>query len=451
MPYLYTRIKYASWQEKFVLGMYPPPEEKYSTLHGEYKYEFPGTARQADPVLEGMKTTIQGLEVDDIVMANTRITVYNLTQSPPIWPRDRNTNINVKMYAFKTWRYEFPSAVPISIAQYARREILCPENILARENGEWIPFPEWVKKFAQNRFGGDCFGLYSRLEAQRTWWKKRERNGHYFPFQKLPAELRLLILQYALGIDMYPTVVHTRDSTQKIIKSRVVLDPCPHDLNEAIFQVKRLRGEAMKAAWVGTVKYFSSYKASFDWDVKDEWRSSGFSEVVKCTNPPPISNWLSKVYLKFSIGEYFHVLGVFVTNDFPLTEGPTIQMAEGHCALKILGDLKTLVDLTMCFPNPYYAETSPWTRMRCWLPSTQEYPCWKTTVDWILTLAFPFIKNVPNVYLHGCIKEVTKQKWDQILHTEYAERHLPQDQIRSHGFDHEKAQEAVLKLLFSRL
>jgi hypothetical protein len=46
-------------------------------------------------------------------------------------------------------------------------------------------------------------------------------------------------------------------------------------------------------------------------------------------------------------------------------------------------------------------------------------PCSKVVVDWILNLAFPFVKQIPRVRLTGYVKTSVKAKWDAILAKAY--------------------------------
>jgi hypothetical protein len=450
MPYLSTRFKHATWAEKLVVGLYPPPDDKWDTTHQEYTYTFVGPERQVDPVLVGMQTTILELQCEHTEFAPIEVTVRNLTLCPPLWPvTKKNAHIPIKMYAFRRSGDEFPRAVPVSIANRNKKGVLSPDRILVRIDGMWRPVKEWLTDWLQDR---SQFWKGSKLEAQQKWWKKMQyQTGKFFPFWRLPKELRLQILQHALGSDIHPRV-HYMLSTKNY---RVILgSPGENTLwtyntlslyyedlkqyeqrsdfpNYAVFRVsKQFYKEAMTAGWVGTPKQFS-------------WTCT-LKDVLGCPNPPPVPNWLSIVYLEFSMSEYFDMFGVQVT--------PSIRINPARCQGKVLQQMNTLTELTFHFPNPHESHDyeNPWGMTVKWNESFQavikgmrKYPCWKTIVDWILVFAFPFIKHVPKVHLRGCIKTAVKHKWAHLLDIEFANRNLSAGEKRTAGFDYGHAVEAI--------
>lgn len=66
----------------------------------------------------------------------------------------------------------------------------------------------------------------------------------------------------------------------------------------------------------------------------------------------------------------------------------------------------------------------------------QCYPCQKTVVDWIMTVAFPFIKDIPNVWLSGAVNTTSKKKWKYILNANYKVP-LKKDSFRGFDFHNE--------------
>lgn len=51
--------------------------------------------------------------------------------------------------------------------------------------------------------------------------------------------------------------------------------------------------------------------------------------------------------------------------------------------------------------------------------------CSRTVVDWILTLAHPFIKHIPTVLLTRCITFTVRSRWETILDIEYRDKNDP--------------------------
>jgi hypothetical protein len=470
MPYLDTRIKHAAWQQKFALGMYPPPADKKYTTQKEYRYKLIGPESQVDPVLVGIKTTVQTLEQENMDVATVAIKVQNLTLSPPIWPlQKKNKDINVKMYAFRLGWDEFPYAAPVSIADRDKKGILSPDRILVRDEGKWLPVKEWLTDLAV--YGHPWL---TDLEAHQMWWKKREQNGKSFQFNGLPGELQLQILQHALGTNISPSVENMRTSSEGDFAPHVVLGsiqnrrqwlnqsslgdgsgfdrveyqkrventPFP---NLAVLLVnKQMRRDALKAGWVGTVKYFSSHTNDFRGDWGGSWgRDSHFKNVLECSKAPTPMNWLSRIHLDLTIKEYFAILGVTVT--------PAIHLNQEHCTMKLLQGITTLTHLSLQFPDPHRTSTSdnPWydflVESTGYTGASKSGACWKVLIDWILTFAFPLVKHVPNIQLHGCIKTATKYKWTRIFDAEYDERELPLDRNRTHSFDYDEVLKTILE------
>jgi hypothetical protein len=57
--------------------------------------------------------------------------------------------------------------------------------------------------------------------------------------------------------------------------------------------------------------------------------------------------------------------------------------------------------------------------------------------EWILTFAFPYIKNIPHVTLDGCIKTAVRKRWDFILADEYNNRELDYPRIHDYNWEEE--------------
>lgn len=453
MPYLETRMKGLSSDQRLVLRLCPPPSDKLGTTQWEYKYKLVGTPRQNDPVLYAIRSAVRQLEKDNICMAGAGIRVQNLLSSPPIWPLvPGNVNCAVKLYAFKKQWEEFPRAISVTIGDRwsGNPSYLAADRLLVRKGRKWKPLKAWLVEWAEEYEYGHI--AYNANDAMCKWWGK---NGKTFRFVDLPPELRLHVLKYVLGGQIRPHTQSHYQTGQKIVVLGSMNQNNPHGSvfkssecftldrmarrhavarvpfpNYAIFRVsKQVRDEASQAGWKGTTKYFHGLHY--------------FSEVVRCPNPPDIEGWLSKVYLDLSITEYFRLFGVQAT--------PRILRQPGLCQGELFRSIPKL-DLTLSFRSPYIDDgENPWSKFigNNWgqhsfqgqFGNMRKFPCYRIVVDWILTFAFPFVKNITNVRLSGCIKTAIKQKWNHILETEYRER---KEDNRTHGFDWEEAMEAIL-------
>jgi hypothetical protein len=144
--------------------------------------------------------------------------------------------------------------------------------------------------------------------------------------------------------------------------------------------------------------------------------------------------WLNHVQLNLSLSQYFDLFGVNIS--------PVVHILATASRGALLQNTPGLKHLELCFSNPYESE-SPWYGFydsfgsRTWFLLDPKYlgmekhPCQKTTVDWVLTFAFSFIKDISKVHLSGSIKNSTKKKWYYILEREYRERKYD---FRTHGY-----------------
>jgi hypothetical protein len=188
---------------------------------------------------------------------------------------------------------------------------------------------------------------------------------------------------------------------------------------------KQVRAEALQAGWVGTWKHFKSDTVCY--------------KVLTCAISPVTLNWLAKVELDFDFDQWFEFLGMAIGEPgFPQFSNPTAQ----H-----LGNIRTLKHLCLVFPHPSYA----WGTMRQfartevfynYIRAMEASACHREVVEWILTLIFPFVKDIPRVTLDLFIKTDQKERWEDILHTEYLQRN---EDYRTHGYMHTEAMRNVLR------
>ncbi|KAF2659956.1 hypothetical protein K491DRAFT_688810 [Lophiostoma macrostomum CBS 122681] len=184
---------------------------------------------------------------------------------------------------------------------------------------------------------------------------------------------------------------------------------------------KQVYAEAMKAGWEGTRKCF------FDLHV---------FEVIADSEAGPKSqfNCLGKIELNFTHKMYFQFFGV--EDD---ASNHTIHLDSSKSKGSYLTRIPNLTELRIRFRNFEDGWLGfPWTDSystdpRDYLSVTC---CQRTMVDWIMTLAFPFIKSLPKVTLEGYVRKPSKDKWEHILQ-------MDKDGV-AHGFDHGKELSAIL-------
>jgi hypothetical protein len=195
-----------------------------------------------------------------------------------------------------------------------------------------------------------------------------------------------------------------------------------------------VHGEALQVGWGNSKNHFQT--------------SECLDQVVTCLFKPPF-NWLSRIELNFSYAGYFDLFGFWFSGLGP------VELDTRHSG-SLLAYIPTLKNLWFTLPNPYDDDhRTPWSNFEHqfgdedWFHLSQEERdvhircCTRQLAGWLLTLAFPYIKKIPNIHLGGCIKASVKARWERI----FKDARYKQDQdLRSDGFVWKEAMEEVLKL-----
>jgi hypothetical protein len=135
----------------------------------------------------------------------------------------------------------------------------------------------------------------------------------------------------------------------------------------------------------------------------------------------------------------FEFLGIAIGEPgFPRFTNPTAQY---------LGNFPTLKHLCLVFPDPSNAwratrEVVRFLGFYNYIKAMEASACHREVVEWILTLPFPYVKDIPRVTLDGFIKTNQKELWEDILRTEYLEHN---EDYHTHGYEHAKAMRNVLR------
>ncbi|KAF2110718.1 hypothetical protein BDV96DRAFT_603786 [Lophiotrema nucula] len=450
MPRYYNRVKVLDANRKLTVELFPPPDDKWDALPGDYRYKFNPPPRQKDRVISLIIKVMNDLAKTDMYFAASSIRVWNADETQPLWPPRpgywKTSKRQTKLYVFKESYEEFPMTVPISVKRGPGGLSIERIQVKPERKGPWMDLEAWLRSLPVQD---------NSIYAQTKWWK---RTGKTFKFMELPEELRWIIYRHILGCYIYPDTVRTYVNSSPIKEDIVCLGKglrhTPKDYvlfgnaslqeifayrspkttvyvqppNYQFLQVhSRLKDEALKAAWEGTRKHFLG--------------SGVFDDVISCPNPPPY-NWLSVVQLNFTSEDYFRFFGIKVY--------PTMQHESNNCTAQLLKNT-SIKDLEMRFRHPHIGyEADPWgaksgdfRRDRIWNEHKKHnMGCSKIVVDWILTFAFPYIKEIPKVKLTGSIKTTINEKWTSILRREYTERG---DEVKSHGFGYEAEMERIMK------
>jgi hypothetical protein len=265
--------------------------------------------------------------------------------------------------------------------------------------------------------------------AQRAWWYY---NGKYFALMDLPKELRLAVLRHVVGGPRISLGVHTDRNKQQRVNTGDAA-------NYEIFRVSRqVRAEALEAGYIGTVKSFEEPET--------------FRDVVRCPNPPPFPTWLNKIELNFSISGFFSFFGAYLDQ--------TIEVEEARSMGPLLWDISTLKELRIVFRNAYEfpeKDRNPWDEYcsanynKAWFQPIKDMVrrrvCWRVMAQWIMTLAFPYVKHIPIVRLEGCVKTDVKRAWEMILREEYKLRGDVEAQ-QTHGYDWDQEMRTIQSCSF---
>jgi hypothetical protein len=140
----------------------------------------------------------------------------------------------------------------------------------------------------------------------------------------------------------------------------------------------------------------------------------------------------------FTILQYFQILNIELV--------PEVHVIPSQSLGRRLQAMPTLRKIGLIFPSPYdWDRPNPWGALRKnsdqepWA-STPPHPCVRTAIDWILTLAFPCIKDIPHIYLDGYVKSSLKAKWDGIFTRAYLHR----DDVNYTAFDWDAAMAGII-------
>ena len=428
MPYLETRIsrlrRDANNGDGEALNrlnsvrLKPPPEDKLLQLdHGpdKYTYRFKPAPPQFDQVIRYIKLAIRELNKEHMGFAGRNYRVVPTDRSPPFWPPyPELPTYCSKLYTFLDNDNDFPLTAWVTV--YPQEAGLATDTLYFKIGTEWVSLKRWLlsKQIPEKKLVGEV-----GYKVQRKWWKL---NGKKFKIMSLPTELRLSIFEHALGPRIYP--LSTVDSTECYDdvarenaavhwglgfhncadnwkcrlplwvfhgNQHIVTGPSACEPNVALLQVSRqVNREASQAGWENTRKCFFSINQ--------------FASVLDASRVPNY-NWLNKVILDLTMSEWFKFFGVKVH--------PHLQKDSSDSLGTVLPTLRNLTVLQMWFRSPGDGwRFSPFSDYDTRSPYVC---CQRTMVDWIMTFAWPFVKDLPKVILGGAVKRESKLKWDGFL------------------------------------
>jgi hypothetical protein len=143
------------------------------------------------------------------------------------------------------------------------------------------------------------------------------------------------------------------------------------------------------------------------------------------------SNELRRISLGFSNSVWFDFLG-FMKSPTHNPHAAQMQVPQAPYApyIQVLQTIGTLEQLNLHFqvtpPREYvvdgYLYSGPvhWTGHDPWnhcgsVWFQKEVACQRDVVDWILTLALPYLRGISSITLSGHIKDSTRAKWERIF------------------------------------
>jgi hypothetical protein len=146
------------------------------------------------------------------------------------------------------------------------------------------------------------------------------------------------------------------------------------------------------------------------------------------------SNELRHISLGFSNSVWFDFLGFLKSpiHNLHTTLMQVPQVPNAH-HIQVLQKIGTLEQLNLHFQitppredvveGYLYSGPVHWTGHDPWnsrgsVRFQKEVACQKDVVDWILTLALPYLRGIPSITLSGHIKNSTRAKWERIFANE---------------------------------
>ncbi|KAF1992578.1 hypothetical protein K402DRAFT_416225 [Aulographum hederae CBS 113979] len=272
--------------------------------------------------------------------------------------------------------------------------------------GRRMELSKWLdtKNKAPDTFDPRRVGEYG-YEKQWRWWCSNEK---HFRILDLPQELRDILLLHIVGERVYPKFWN-KDGGMNVSLTRGEITPKTkltdyslwdviHKPNTSVLLLnKKITKDAMNVLYEDTSKVFRSHL-----------------ELDMCT-PEILFNSITglrmrlrAIELEFDYAMYYE----FFSMDVSIYSGRT-----NNSAFNTASRLKTftgLKDLTIRFMGSNVGKHyDPW--YDPWDDESEPVACLKVLVDWILSYAFRHIKQIPHVYLEGCIKDSVRAKWEPAL------------------------------------
>ena len=286
------------------------------------------------------------------------------------------------------------------------------KQVLVQDRDTMIDLEEWLCALPSNTLSLTTEAGY-RMMLQ--WWKE---TSQVFPIMSLPAELRIEVLENTYGFDVYPNFHGGLGDGSRSEKKgsyggtlRRVDPPFP-----AVLRLKKqIYAELEKYVLNRTCKCF---QASMNY----------IQYLRRSMQNPSLFDTLQTLELDLSFREYIYFFAV------PLVPfrylGDEIFESRFFAEASALVQLPALKHMFLRFRAPleeydawgglgkhngYWSEydTRDWRGNYTWHIS-----CQRLLIDWILTYAKDFLKQIRNVTLCGFIKNSTKVKWDHILKKE---------------------------------
>ncbi|KAF2642601.1 hypothetical protein P280DRAFT_269137 [Massarina eburnea CBS 473.64] len=390
-----------------------------------YRYQWQSPPWQTDPVIRLIIQVIRELNQENCLFAAVGVNVWNTDLSPPIWPPNPFMFSHCqKLYTFTQEKQEFPLTVRITIIPACGP--LFVESIYVQQpcSKVWMPLKNWLLTIPDI----EAFNHpLTPFELTRRYWR---RNGRAFRLMDLPAEIRNIIFEYALGPEIHPlsnvNLLQEEDITARQ-NARIVFGigrrnrmmresmPPPDDVylhlsdfrgniarpSLALLQTsKQVCLEVLEVGWEATTKYFMDLQV--------------FANVADSRIGPAVQyNCLRKIQLDFTHAGWLKFFGARINSGIPVSFAMNESESKGHYLG--ISKLPKLSRLEMRFYRPVEHRDDQWDDQ--WHGDSGHEllsHCQSVFVDMICTFAYPFVKHIRHIKLMGFVKKETKTKWENI-------------------------------------
>lgn len=215
-----------------------------------------------------------------------------------------------------------------------------------------------------------------RPEFHKRWW-----SIHGFPFLELPAELRIMVLKFAIG-----HIAEPYGHVYRPAKCLPVRSPCAN----LLLVSRQLRREALPILFSQVTFVFRKH-----------------GQLMRFFEQIPKSSLyaLQSLELRFDHETLLDFFGAQVFRESP---APGFSSADYYLKETLFRDRIKLRHICIHFPHP----------REHWKSKNLKKACQKTVCCWTWAAARRYLRDIPNVEFQGFIQTSQKKDWLEILSLE---------------------------------